>query len=71
MSYNHKASTKRLNEIMRQDYNATRMPGENTIPQKVDIVDALREIQSAYTKVGRNVPSFSDSMGLIASQHSV
>jgi len=71
MSYDHKASTKRLNEIMREDYNATRMPGEQIVPKKVDIIDALAEIQSAYTKAGRNIPSFSDSMALIASQHSV
>ena len=71
MSYDHKASTKRLNEIMREDYNATRMPDEQTIPQKVDIIDALAEIQSAYTKAGRNIPSFSDSMALVALKNSV
>ena len=71
MSYDHKASTKRLNEIMREDYNVTRMPGEQTISKKVDIVDALAEIQSAYNKAGRNIPSFSDSMALIALKNSV
>jgi len=71
MSYDHKASTKRLNEIMREDYNASRMPGEQTIPQKVDIVDALQAIQNSYTQIGRKVPTFSDSMALIANQHSV
>jgi len=70
MSYDHKASTKRLNEVMSENYNATRMPGEQTIPPKVDIIQALEAIQSDYTKVGRSVPSFSDSMALIASQHS-
>jgi len=69
--YDHKASTKRLNEIMREDYNVTRMPGEQTISKKVDIVDALAEIQSAYNKAGRNIPSFSDSMALIALKNSV
>lgn len=69
--YDHKASTQRLNEIMREDYNATRMPGEQTISKKVDIVDALAEIQSAYNKAGRNIPSFSDSMALIALKNSV
>ena len=69
--YDHKASTQRLNEIMREDYNTTRMPGEQTISKKVDIVDALAEIQSAYTKAGRNIPSFSDSMALIALKNSV
>jgi len=70
MSYDHKASTKRLNEIMREDYNATRIPGEQTIPQKVDIVDALKAIQNSYAEIGRKAPTFSDIMGLIANQHS-
>ena len=71
MSYDHKASAQRLNEIMREDYNATRMPGEQIVPKKVDIIDALAEIQSAYTKAGREIPSFSDSMALIALKNSV
>jgi len=64
--YNHKASQQRLREIMRSDYNETRMSGEAKIPEKVDIIEALTAIQSAYTKAGRNIPSFSDSMKLIA-----
>jgi len=64
--YNHKASQQRLREIMRSDYNETQMSGEAKIPEKVDIIDALSAIQSAYTKSGRNIPSFSDSMKLIA-----
>jgi hypothetical protein len=64
--YNHKASQQRLQEIMRDDYNETRMPDEAQIPEKVDIIDALESIQTAYTKAGRNIPSFSDSMKLIA-----
>ena len=64
--YNHKASQQRLREIMRSDYNETRMPGEAKIHEKVDIIEALSAIQSAYTKAGRNIPSFSDSMKLIA-----
>jgi hypothetical protein len=70
MTYDHKASTERLSEIMRKDYNATRMPGEQKVTQKVDIIDALAEIQSAYNKAGREIPSFSDSMALIALKHS-
>ncbi len=68
--YDHKAQSQKLNEIMKSDYNDTRMPGEKTVSEKVDIIDALAAIQSAYTKVGRDIPSFSDSMALIASQHS-
>jgi hypothetical protein len=68
--YDHKAQSQKLNEIMKSDYNDTRMPGEKIVPEKVDIIDALAAIQSAYTKVGRDIPSFSDSMALIASQHS-
>lgn len=68
--YDHKAQSQKLNEIMSENYNAARMPGEQTIPPKVDIIQALEAIQSDYTKVGRSVPSFSDSMALIASQHS-
>jgi len=68
--YDHIASTERLNEIMREDYNASRMPGEKTIPRKVDIVDALKDIQRKYAQIGRKTPSFSDGMALIASQHS-
>jgi len=64
--YNHKASQQRLREIMRSDYNETQMSGEPKIPEKVDIIEALTAIQSAYTKAGRNIPSFSDSMKLIA-----
>jgi hypothetical protein len=69
--YDHKAQSQKLNEIMKSDYNDTRMPGEKTVSEKVDIIDALAAIQSAYTKVGRDIPSFSDSMALIASQQSV
>lgn len=64
--YNQKASQQRLQEIMRDDYNETRMPDEAKISEKVDIIDALEAIQTAYTKAGRNIPSFSDSMKLIA-----
>jgi hypothetical protein len=66
MSYNHKTSTQKLNTIM-----ATRKTGKQNAPKKVDIIDALAEIQSVYTKAGRNIPSFSDSIALIASQRSV
>jgi len=69
--YDHKAQSQKLNEIMKSDYNDTRIPGEKTVSEKVDIIDALAAIQSAYTKVGRDIPSFSDSMALIASQQSV
>ena len=70
MSYNHQAETKKLNEIMSDNYNATRNPGQQTMSKKVDILDALRSLQNDYAKIGRNVPSFSDSMDLIAHQHS-
>ena len=56
--YNHKASQQRLQEIMRSE--------EPKIHEKVDIIEALSAIQTAYTKAGRNIPSFSDSMKLIA-----
>ena len=69
--YDHKAQSQKLNEIMKSDYNDARIPGEKTVSEKVDIIDALAAIQSAYTKVGRDIPSFSDSMALIASQQSV
>jgi hypothetical protein len=42
MSYNHKASTQKLNEIM-----AARTPGKQTVSKKVDIVEALKSIQVA------------------------
>lgn len=64
--YNHTASQQRLQDIMRADYNETRMPGEAKIPKKVDIMEALESIQTAYTKAGRNIPNFSDSMKLVA-----
>jgi hypothetical protein len=65
-NYDHKASQQRLQKIMRSDYNETRMSGEPKIHEKVDIIEALSAIQAAYTKAGRNIPSFSDSMKLIA-----
>lgn len=61
--YDHKTQSQKLSEIMKS--------GEKTAPKKVDIIDALSAIQSAYTKAGRDIPSFSDSMALIASQRSV
>ena len=69
--YDHKAQSQKLNEIMKSDYNDTRMPGEKTMSGKVDIINALEEIQSAYTRAGRNIPSFSDSLALIALKNSV
>jgi|SaaInlV_125m_DNA_1040241.scaffolds.fasta_scaffold35602_3 hypothetical protein len=66
MSYNHETSTQKLNAIM-----ATRTTGKQVTPKKVNIIDALADIQSAYTKAGRNIPSFGDSIALIDSQRSV
>jgi hypothetical protein len=40
MSYDHKASTQKLNEIM-----ATRTPGKQTVSKKADIVEVLKSIQ--------------------------
>lgn len=37
---------------------------------KVDIIDALSDIQKAYTKIGRNIPNFTDSMNLIGKSYS-
>jgi len=64
--YNHTASQQHLQDIMHSDYNETRMSGEAQIPEKVDIIEALESIKKAYTKAGRSVPSYSDSMALVA-----
>ena len=64
--YNHTASQQHLQDIMRSDYNETRMPGEAKIPAKVDIIEALESIKTAYIKEKRSVPSYSDSMALVA-----
>jgi len=64
--YNHKASQQHLQNIMRSDYNETRMPEEAKIPEKVDIIEALESIETAYTEAGRSAPSYSDSMALVA-----
>lgn len=37
---------------------------------KMDIIDALSDIQKAYTKIGRNIPNFTDSMNLIGKPYS-
>ena len=37
---------------------------------KMDIIDALSDIQKAYTKIGRNIPNFTDSMNLIGKSYS-
>ena len=64
--YNHTASQQHLQNIMRSDYNDTRMSEEAQIPEKVDIIEALESIKTAYAKAGRSVPSYSDSMALVA-----
>jgi len=56
-------NTLRLQELRRIMNSG---PSAKAPTQKVDIIDALSAIQTAYTKAGRNIPSFSDSMKLIA-----
>jgi polyhydroxyalkanoate synthesis regulator phasin len=59
----HAKMTKDLRHIMRGN-----QPQPST--SKVDIIDALSDIQKAYTKIGRNIPNFTDSMNLIGKPYS-
>ena len=60
---NQAKMSKDLRHIMRGN-----QPKPST--SKMDIIDALSDIQKAYTKIGRNIPNFTDSMNLIGKSYS-